>query len=190
MDQPTRTGSRNRFSVRDLTYISMMMVLLAVCAWITVPMTVPFTMQTFGVFLCLQLLGGRRGTLAIGLYILVGLVGVPVFSGFGAGPGVLAGPTGGYIVGFLLTGVLYWIGSRRRLGLKGEAILLIVGLLICYLFGTVWFSLVMNGRGNPVGFFQSVGLCVVPYVIPDLLKLLLALQLSGRLRKTGLFSRT
>ena len=102
----TRSG---KLSVRDLTLMGMMTAVMAVCAWITIPFTIPFTMQTFGVFITLRLLGGRKGTAVIGLYILLGIVGVPVFSGFGAGIGVLAGPTGGYIAGFLLTGLLYCV---------------------------------------------------------------------------------
>ena len=87
----TRSG---KLSVRDLTLMGMMTAVMAVCAWITIPFTIPFTMQTFGVFITLRLLGGRKGTAVIGLYILLGIAGVPVFSGFGAGIGVLAGPTG------------------------------------------------------------------------------------------------
>lgn len=174
-----------QFTVRDLTFMAMMTALIAVCAWITIPMTIPFTMQTFGVFMALLVLGGMKGTISIALYILLGMAGVPVFSGFGAGMAVLAGPTGGYIVGFLFTGILYWVFTRQERKTKGRAALLAGGLAVCYLFGTVWFSIVMHGRGNPVGFFQAIGLCVAPYVLPDLLKLLLALQLSERLKKAG-----
>ncbi len=177
-------------SARDLTFIALMTALMAVCAWITVPMTVPFTMQTFGVFMALLVLGGAKGTIAIALYILLGLAGVPVFSGFGGGIGVLAGPTGGYIVGFLFTGILYWVFPRFCKSRKGKAGVLFAGLCLCYLFGTVWFSIVMQGRETPVGFFQAIGICVAPYVLPDLLKLLLALQLSERLKKAGVISRS
>ena len=176
-------GNGKRLSVKDMALMAMMTALMAVCAWITVPMTIPFTMQTFGVFMALLALGGAKGTLTIALYILLGLAGAPVFSGFGAGPAVLAGPTGGYIAGFLLTGLLYWLLPRARRKTKGKAALLLGGLLLCYAFGTAWFSIVMNGRGTPMGFFHAIGLCVAPYVLPDLLKLLLALQLSERLRR-------
>ena len=85
-----KTVIRNaRLSVKDLALTGMMTALLAVCAWVTIPFTIPFTLQTFGVFMALRLLGGRRGTAAIGLYILLGIAGVPVFSGFGAGICVL-----------------------------------------------------------------------------------------------------
>ena len=71
--------------ITDLTYISLAAVLIAACSWISVPLTVPFTLQTFAVFCVLELLGGKRGTAAIGLYILLGAVGVPVFAGFTGG---------------------------------------------------------------------------------------------------------
>ena len=92
-------------------------------------------------------------------------------------------------VWILLTGILYWVLSRALKNLKAKAAVLSGGLCLCYLFGTVWFSIVMNGRDNPVGFFQAIGLCVLPYVLPDLLKLLLALQLSERLKKAGVIGR-
>ena len=91
-------------------------------------------------------------------------------------------------MGFLFTGLLYWILPRFRGHRKGKAGVLAGGLCLCYLFGTAWFSVVMNGRETPVGFFQAIGICVAPYVLPDLLKLLLALQLSERLKKAGVIS--
>ena len=99
--------TQSRFSTRDMAYIALMAVLLAVCSWISVPAPVPFTLQTFGVFCALGLLGGRRGSTAVLLYILLGAVGLPVFSGFQGGLGKLLGPTGGYILGFLLSALLY-----------------------------------------------------------------------------------
>ena len=106
--------TRTRLRTVDLAYAALFAVLLMVCAWINIPLTVPFTLQTFGVFAALGTLGGRRGTLAILAYLLLGLVGLPVFSGFQGGPGVLLGTTGGYILGFLASALLYW-GMTARL---------------------------------------------------------------------------
>ena len=113
MKQTSKT--RTRLRTVDLAYAALFAVLLMVCAWINIPLTVPFTLQTFGVFAALGTLGGRRGTLAILAYLLLGLVGLPVFSGFQGGPGVLLGTTGGYILGFLASALLYW-GMTARLG--------------------------------------------------------------------------
>ena len=110
-------------TVRQLTRIALMSALIAVCAWINIPLTVPFTLQLLGVFLALRLLGGRDGTLCIALYILLGAVGLPVFANFSAGISALIGPTGGYILGFLLMGVLYWLLEKhltKRLYLAGS----------------------------------------------------------------------
>ena len=180
--EKTETRSR-KLTARDLTIMGMMTAVMAVCAWITIPFTVPFTMQTFGVFITLRLLGGRKGTAVIGLYILLGIAGVPVFSGFGAGIGVLAGPTGGYIAGFLLTGLLYCAAKPLRNSRRKENAVLAAGLLVCYLFGTVWFCIVKGNAGNPMGFLQAVSICVLPYLIPDAAKLLLADQIAVRVKK-------
>ena len=181
-----RTRAGRKWTVRDTAYVGMMTALIAVCAWITIPFTIPFTMQTFGVFITLRLLGGRRGTVAIGLYILLGIAGVPVFSGFGAGIGVLAGPTGGYIAGFLLTGLLYCAAKPLRNTRLRENIVLAAGLLVCYLFGTLWFCITKGNAGSPMGFLQAVSICVLPDLIPDGAKLLLADQIAARMGKLRL----
>lgn len=99
---------RQRSKTYDMAYISMFTVIIAICSWISIPMTVPFTLQTFGVFAAVGILGGRRGTISVLLYILLGAIGVPVFAGFSGGLGVLTGNTGGYIVGFLFSALVMW----------------------------------------------------------------------------------
>ena len=170
--------------MKRITYIAMGAVLLCVCSWMTVPFTVPFTMQTFAVFCVLQLLGGKDGTAAVALYLLLGAAGLPVFSGFGGGVGHLLGPTGGYIAGFLLSGGIYWAFGRlieKDGRYRWPALLL--GLAVCYLAGTVWFVRVMGMRGKPLGFLSALSLCVFPYVIPDLLKMALSVYVCDRVRK-------
>jgi len=163
--------------------IALMTALIAVSAWITIPMTIPFTMQIFGVAVALVLLGGRDGTIAILLYLLLGAVGVPVFSGFQGGLAVLTKATGGYIVGFLGMGLVYWVTEGRRTrSLPARALRLAVGLAVCYAFGTAWFA-EFFGSGKSVTAILS--LCVVPYIIPDLVKIGLALFVGIRVRRTG-----
>ena len=99
------TNTRRGFSLRDMALCSLFAAILAVSAWLTIPGEVPFTLQTFGVFAALGLLGGKRGTIALALYLILGAVGLPVFAGFRGGFGVLLGTTGGYIFGFLLSGL-------------------------------------------------------------------------------------
>ena len=179
---PTSAVS-TRLRTRDLTYIALFAVLMAVCAWITIPMTVPFTLQIFAVFAALATLGGRRGTYAVAVYLLLGAVGLPVGAGFQGGLGWLLGTTGGYIVGFLCIALIYWL-MTAKLGdsLPVSIAASVLGLLVCYLFGTAWFMAVYARSTGPVGIMTALGWCVFPYVIPDLLKLVLAVTLSQRVK--------
>ena len=163
---------------RDMSLIALMAAIIGVCSWISVPAAVPFTMQTFGVFAALLMLGGRRGTAAIALYIAIGIVGVPVFSGFQGGIGHILGPTGGYIIGFLFTGALFMCGESFMVKAH-EKVMLFFGLLLCYLIGTIWF---MKVGTTETSIWKVLSVCVLPYVIPDLLKLFLADYISRRVR--------
>ncbi len=170
--------------MKRLTFIALTAALICVCSWITVPFTVPFTMQTFAVFCALLLLGAKDGTAAICLYLLLGLVGLPVFSGFRGGVGHLLGPTGGYLIGFVFSGIVYLlfeplIARKKRV----RWIALLLGLCVCYLIGTVWFVVVFANRGKSYGFFSALSLCVLPYIIPDVLKTALAIYISDRVRR-------
>lgn len=173
----------HRLRTVDLCYTAIFALLLAVCAWISVPGPVPFTLQTFAVFAALLLLGGRRGTMAIAVYLLMAAVGLPVCAGFRGGLGALLGPTGGYLLGFIFTALLYWsltawLGEKSWVRLSG----CVLGLVVCYAFGTVWFLAV--GKGNGMTLMGALAACVMPFVLPDLLKLGLAFLLS---RKLGRF---
>lgn len=168
----------------DLVYISLFTVLIAVSSWISIPMTIPFTLQTMGVFTAIGILGGKRGTLAVLTYILLGAVGVPVFAEFTGGIGVLIGNTGGYIVGFLLSALVMWMieGAFGRSTLV-LGISMIIGLLVCYVAGTVWYMLAYMHNTGAIGLWTVLGWCVFPFVIPDLLKIALSLYLTNRLKK-------
>ena len=156
--------------------------LMALCSWISLPTAVPFTLQTFALFLTLGVLGGRLGALAVGVYLLLGAVGLPVFAGFSGGLGALLGATGGYLLGFLLTALTVW-GAERLWGRSAPVFLAscLAGLGLCYLFGTVWFAAVYASSSGPVGLAAVLGWCVAPFVLPDLAKLALAVVLSRRL---------
>ena len=102
------TVTATKTKTYDLAYIAIFAVLIAICSWISIPMTVPFTLQTFGVFMAVGVLGGKRGSLAVLVYILLGAIGVPVFAGFSGGLGILLNNTGGYIIGFLFSALVMW----------------------------------------------------------------------------------
>ena len=180
------TSKPSGFSVLDLCLIAMFAALLAICSWISIPAPPPlpvFTMQTFGVFVTLELLGGKRGFFSILTFVLLGAVGVPVFAGFSGGVSVLFGSTGGYILGFILTGALYWV-LEATLGKKFWVRLtaLIGGLALCYAFGTIWFMVVYGRDNGAIGAGTALMWCVVPYLIPDCAKLALALGISAAVK--------
>lgn len=173
-----------RENTRDMIYIAMFAIIIAICSWISVPATVPFTLQTFGVFVTVGVLGGKRGSLSVLVYLLLGVIGVPVFAGFSGGLGVLLGSTGGYIIGFLFSALIMW-GMEILFG-KSNVVLvvsMIVGLLVCYLFGTVWFMSVYARTTGPIGVMTALGWCVFPYIIPDGIKIVLAVILCKRMAK-------
>ena len=177
------TTASSRLRTVDMAYIALFAVLMAVCAWITIPMTVPFTLQIFAVFAALVTLGGRRGTYAVIVYLLLGAVGLPVGAGFQGGLGWLLGTTGGYIVGFLCIALIYWLMTAKL----GESLPVVVaacvlGLVVCYAFGTAWFLVVYARNSGPIGLMTALGWCVFPYIIPDLVKLALAVFLSRRVK--------
>ena len=157
-----------------------MTALTAVCAWISIPGTVPFTLQTFAVFLAPGLLGGRLGTLAVGAYLLLGAAGLPVFAGFSGGIGALLGATGGFLLGFLLTALVMW-GAEAALGRSGAVFLAsaAAGQALCYLFGSLWYA--FGYAGGAAGLPAVLGACVLPFLLPDAAKLALAFALRRRL---------
>jgi len=176
------TSVSAKFRTVDMAYIALFAVMIAVCSWISVPATVPFTMQTFGVFLAVGVLGGKRGTLAVLVYLLLGTVGLPVFAGFAGGVGCLLGTTGGYIVGFLCSALVMW--AMERLPGKRQWVLaasMVLGLAVCYAFGTAWFMWVYARSTGAIGLWTALGWCVFPYIVPDLIKIVLALALRRRL---------
>ena len=168
----------------DMVYIALFACLMTICAWISIPGQIPFTLQTMGVFLAVGLLGGKRGTIAVLVYILMGAVGLPVFSGFAGGLGKLLGMTGGYIVGFLVSALLMWamealFGSKKWV----LPVSMVVGLIACYAFGTAWFMVVYTSSKGAITLGAVLGMCVIPYIIPDAVKIAVALLLTKALKR-------
>ena len=168
---------------RDLVYIAICTSLICICSWITIPGTIPFTLQTFAIFVTLGLLGWRRGLFSILIYIILGIIGLPVFSYFNSGIGVILGPTGGYIIGFIFAALIY---SLISLFIKNENVLLILGfslsLIICYLIGTIWFYYVYSVNSE-ISLLSVLTMCVFPFIVPDILKILLAIFVVKNVKK-------
>lgn len=167
------------FTVKTMIGIALMCVLIILSGWVVIPSVIPFTLQTLGIFLAIGLLGTKGGTLAVLIYLLLGTVGLPVFAGMKGGMGVLMGPTGGYLVGFLLTAILAGliIGDCQkplRMALGFAA-----GLLLCYAFGTVWF---LYGYTKGTGLWGALVTCVFPYLLPDAVKICAAVFLIRKVQ--------
>lgn len=179
----TQTELKGKTKTYDMAYIGICTVLIIICSWISIPTVIPFTLQTFAVFLAVILLGGKRGSIAVLVYILLGAIGLPVFSGFKGGLGSLLGTTGGYIIGFIFSALFMWL-MEKLLGRKlwVQAVSMVIGLLICYAIGTVWFMVVYTRNTGAVGLAAVLGWCVTPFIIPDVIKMAAALGLGNLLR--------
>ncbi|MCI6676917.1 MAG: biotin transporter BioY [Clostridiales bacterium] len=153
--------------------------LCAVCSQIAIPLPlVPINLALFAVHLSGAVLGTGYGTLSIFIYMILGVVGIPVFQGFLAGPSVLLGPTGGYIIGYLAAAAIAgFTASHFGYRLHVLCIGMSIGVIVCYVIGTVWFMIIMK-----TGFIESLSSCVFPFLPGDVIKILLAGTLAKRLR--------
>ena len=162
---------------RELVLASLMTAATAVLAQIMLPIgPVPLNLAVLGAYLAGCLLEPAWALASMAAYLLLGAFGLPVFAGLSGGPAVLAGPTGGYIVGYLLIALFTALAAKRGGTLLISAAMA-AGLLACYALGTGWF-MVVTGRGLA----ESLALCVLPFVIPDACKAAAALLLSRAVR--------
>lgn len=130
------------------------------------------------------LLGGKIGTITIFVYLLLGAIGVPVFAGMSGGLSAILGTTGGYLLGFAFIGMTYWYVSEKiSQKLFVKIIALILGLILCYAFGTWWFVTVYTRNTGAIGIGTALGWCVIPFLIPDGIKLAVAAVVAPRVRK-------
>lgn len=165
--------------IRAVTETALCSALIAVSAMISVPFPVPFTLQILGVYFALFYLGAVRGAVAVLLYFAIGAIGLPVFSGFSGGVGRLFDATGGFILGFLLLSLIYLL-VEKLLGKGAVARCLATGLSLVafYALGSAWYFFVYNGGE---GYLATLSVTVLPFIVPDILKIFLAGVLSRRL---------
>jgi len=167
--------------LRRMVYAAMFGALTAIGSFMVIPLQpLPITLQTLFTGLAGALLGGYTGALSQIIYVLLGIIGLPVFAGGKAGIGTLFGPTGGYLIGFILGA--YVIGkiveARKEPGLAWLGLALVAGNLVIYTLGTLQLSLVTH-----FSLLKSLMVGVVPFLIGDLLKLVTAAWLALKLRK-------
>ncbi len=185
--------TKNRAFIYDMVLISISAALIAVCSWISIPLgPVPFTLQTLGILAVMLTTGGRRGTISVLVYLALGAVGVPVFAGFKGGIASFAGPTGGFLVGFIVSALVYWLLEKLILkklmttplktwifGMLG----FIVFEIVMYIVGVIWFMTVYAAQTGPVGLATVMTWCVIPFIIPDIVKMAVAVFIGERASK-------
>lgn len=179
-------AQRRRTRTRDLTAAALVTSLMAVSGWIALPLgPVPITLQIFGVALAALLLPSAWALAAMSTYVVLGAIGVPVFAHGQAGPGVLMGPTGGYIIGFVIAAQLGAL-ARETLERRGAsqvaadvtAVVLVIA--IVYLLG--WLQLAMvTGMSAPKAFVVGV----VPFLAADAIKAAVAIGVARAVRRAG-----
>ncbi len=162
---------------RELVLSGLFAAIIAVFTFISIPSPsgIPLTLQTFAIALCGYVCGAKRAMISVAVYIAVGLVGAPVFSGFRGGFQVIAGPTGGFIAGFFAIALLCGIKTGK---LYYTALLSLSGIIICHILGVVWFS-VLNGTD----FIASFMISSLPYIPKDIISVFSAYLVSKPLIK-------
>ncbi len=168
--------------VTSLVLVALFSAIISVSSFISIPfITLPITMQSLGVALSLLLLGGKRGTFSIVAYILIGIVGVPVFSGFQSGIGAIGGVGGGFIIGFLILALVFWLvevifGQSNVAKIVGYSI----GHLLLYLCGSIWYFVFFTAGDSFFGLLLTV---TVPYILPDIIKFAVAFLIFYKIKR-------
>ena len=169
------------FSVRKMAIIALMTAVLCILAPISIPLfisPVPVSLGVLAVYLAAYVLSPVDALVSVIIFILLGTFGLPVFSGYSGGLSKLVGPTGGYIIGFLFTVYISSLFIHMEKGIIFDVIGMITGLALCYILGTIWFSY-QQGKG----FIVSLLLCVVPFLIGDAVKIVVAVILGTQINK-------
>ncbi len=170
--------------IKDIVLIGMFTALICVMAQLIIPIQpIPFTLSLVSLFLAGALLSPRNALLAALAYLLLGTFGLPVFANMQAGPQYLTGMTGGYLMAYPLMSFLPALGYKyvKKNKVIGLTLGMVISLLLCYFFGTLWFTFVSG-----TGFNDALILCVYPYVPFDLVKIAVSVVLGVSLRKTAL----
>lgn len=180
-NHPIATATRG-LNVKQLALTGLMTAVLCILGPLSlnIPISpVPISLGFLGIYFICSVLGMKLGTLSVVVYILLGLAGLPVFTGFTGGPGKLFGPTGGYIIGYTFMALLCGLGVDKGKGrLLPTLAGMILGSVVGYLFGTVWLA-----RQQSIGFVQALFLGVIPYIPVDIVKLAVGVAVGSRLRR-------
>lgn len=169
-------------SIQTIPKLSLMITMFILCSWISIPTIVPFTLQTFILFLLPLLFPMKDVFLCVLCYLLLGLLGFPVFSNFHGGIHQLFGLTGGYLLGFIPS--LIFLLFTKPIWKNNNilyAIFSFMSLCICYMFGTIWFYFLYQ-QTHTISIFYILTICVYPFIIPDIIKIIFAIYIYKRLK--------
>ena len=175
------TMKLNKISTKDLTQIALMAAVTCILGPLAIPIgPVPISLTNLAIYFSLYLLGTKKGTISYVVYMIIGLIGLPVFSGMQGGPQKLFGVTGGYIIGFVFMALIagFFIETwqdKKWLHLAG----MILGTAVCYVFGTVWFLFMTEGYT----IMGALAVCVFPFIPGDLIKMVLAMLIAPQIKK-------
>lgn len=181
---------KTKTNVREMALIAVMAAVTCVLGPLSVPIgVVPISFTNLAVYLAIYVLGCKRGTISYIVYLLIGLVGVPVFSSFTGGVGKLFGPTGGYLIGFILMALICgWFIDKFDCKLVPSFVGMVLGTIVCYVFGTVWLAYQAG-----MSFYAALAAGVLPFIIGDLVKMVIAAvigpQVRRQLARTGLTTK-
>lgn len=175
------TTEKKGLSIHQMTVMALMTAVMCILGPMSIPIgAVPISFTNFVIYLTIYLLGTKLGTLSYCLYLLLGFAGIPVFSGYTGGIAKLAGPTGGYLIGFIFMAVIFGVFLKKSHNKIGLPVLgMIMGTLVAYLFGTVWFIIEMKCT-----LMYALSVCVLPFLIGDAVKILLASKIGPLIRNT------
>lgn len=175
-----KSNSTTNSKVYQLAIIGVMAAVICVLGPLSIPIgLVPISFTILAIHITLYTLGTKKGTLSLLTYLLVGLVGVPVFSGFSSGPSKLLGPTGGYLIGYIFMALIagFFIDrffSKWYLCVAG----MVLGTAVCYLFGTAWLAYQANMSAS-----AALAAGVIPFIAGDLVKIAIAALIGPQIRK-------
>lgn len=175
-------GQTLKIKTKEIIFCALFAALTAILSQISIPLPftpVPINLATIAVCLGAGLLGAKLGAMSQIVYVIIGAIGVPVFANFTGGLGVVVGPTGGYIIGYIVATILIGvIINKLGKGIYTYMIAMGIGILGCYVLGTAWFMYLTKN-----GLVEALLMCVVPFVIGDVFKIILSAFLVKRLEK-------
>ena len=176
----TKIKQDKKISVSTLTLIGLMTAVTCILGPLSIPIgPVPISFTNLAIYLTVILLGWKKGTVSYLIYLLMGLVGVPVFSSFTGGPGKLFGPTGGYLIGFIFIAIISGLFVERFFGKIYMYVAgMILGTAVCYIFGTAWLAFQAD-----ISFSAALAVGVVPFILGDLIKIVIAVVVGPTIRK-------